>query len=41
MDRWSLYAGSITWKVCPPAGHVKCGLCKQVVVVYKWSLGQM
>ncbi len=27
IHRWSLYAGSITWKACP-WGPVKCGLCK-------------
>ncbi len=38
--RWSLYAGSITWKVYPwrPA---KCGLYKQVVFIYRWSWEQV
>ncbi len=37
IHRWSLYAGSITWKVYP-WGPVKCGLYKQVVFIYRWSL---
>ena len=30
IHRWSLYAGSATWKV-HPRGAAKCGLYKQVV----------
>ncbi len=30
IHKWSLYTGSITWKVYP-WGSVKCGRCKQVV----------
>ncbi len=35
-----LYAGSTTWKVYP-WGLVKCGLYKQVVFIYRWSLEQV
>ena len=35
-----LCAGSITWKVCI-WGSVKCGLYKQVVLIYRWSLEQV
>ena len=35
--RWSLKAGSITWKVYP-WGCIHCGLYKQVVFIYTWSL---
>ena len=38
--RWSLYTGSITWKVYPWE-PVKCGLYKQVVFIYRWSLEQV
>ncbi len=43
VDRWSLYSGSITWKVYP-CGPVKCGFhkrMKQVVFIYRWSLEQI
>ena len=40
IHRWSLYAGSITWKVYP-WGLVKCSLYKQVVFIYRWSLDQV
>ena len=40
IHRWSLYAGYITWKVYP-WGLVKCGLYKQVVFIYRWSLEQV
>ncbi len=40
IHRWSLYAGSITQKVYP-WGPVKCGLYKQVVLIYRWSLEQV
>ncbi len=38
--RWSLYAGSIPWKVYP-WGPVICGLYKQVVLISRWSLEQV
>ncbi len=38
IHRWSLYAGTVTWEVYPPGLAVKCGLYKQVVVIYRWSL---
>ncbi len=34
------YPGSITWKV-QPWGPVKCGLYKQAVLIYWWSLEQI
>ncbi len=40
IHRWSLYTGSITWKVYPWR-CVKCGLYKQVVFRYWWYLGQV
>ncbi len=40
IHRWSLYADSIAWKVYP-WGPVKCGLYKQVVFIYRWSLEQV
>ncbi len=40
IHRWSLYTGSITWKV-HHWGPVKSGLCKQVVFIYRWSLEQV
>ncbi len=39
IHRWPLYAGSTTWKVYP-CGPVNCGLYKQVVFMYRWSLEQ-
>ena len=39
IHRWSLYAGSIAWKVYP-WGPVKFGLYKQVVFLCRWSLEQ-
>ncbi len=39
IHRWSLYAGSITWKEYT-WGPVICGLYKQVVFIYRWSLEQ-
>ncbi len=33
IHRWSLYAGSVTWKIYPWE-PLKCGLYKQVVFVY-------
>ncbi len=49
MHRWSLYAGSITWKLYIAllirttfySGPVKCGPYKQVVFIYRWSLEQV
>ncbi len=40
IHRWSLYAGSITWKGYT-WGPVNCGLYKQVVFIYRWSLEQV
>ncbi len=40
IHRWSLYAGSIKWKVYT-WGPVKCGLYKQVVFIYRWSVEQV
>ncbi len=40
IHRWSLYTGSIAWKVYL-WGLVKCGLCKQVVFICRWSLEQV
>ncbi len=40
IHRWFLYAGSMTWKVYA-WGPVKCGLYKQVVFIYRWSLEQV
>ena len=40
IQRWSLYAGSITLTVYL-WGPVKCGLYKQVVFIYRWSLEQV
>ncbi len=40
IHRWSLYAGLITWKVYL-WGLVKCGLYKQVVFIYTWSLEEV
>ncbi len=40
MHRWSLYAGSITWKAYH-CGPVKCCLYKQVVPLYRWSFEQV
>ncbi len=40
IHRWSLYARSIVWKVYT-WGPVKCGLYKQVVFIYRWSLEQV
>ncbi len=40
IHRWSLYTGSITWEVYP-CWPVKCGLYKQVVFIYRWSLEQV
>ena len=40
IHRWSLYAGSIAWKIYT-WGPVKCGLYKQVVFVCRWSLEQV
>ncbi len=40
IHRWSLYAGSIAWKVYS-WGTVKCGLCKHVVFMYMWTLEQV
>ncbi len=40
VDRWSLYAGSIAWKVYT-WGPVKCDLYRQVVFIYRWSLQQV
>ena len=40
IHRWSLYAGSIAWKVYP-CWPVQCGLYKQVVFIYRWSLQQV
>ncbi len=40
IHRWSLYAGSIAWKVYLWV-LVKCGLYKQVVFIYRWSLEQV
>ena len=37
---WSLYAGSTVQKVYT-WGPVKCGLYKQVVFIYRWSLEQV
>ncbi len=37
---WSLYAGSITWKLYL-WGLVKCGLYNEVVFIYRWSLEQL
>ncbi len=37
---WCLYADSIAWKVYT-WGPVKCGLHKQVVFIYGWSLEQV
>ncbi len=38
IHRWSLYVGSITWKVYP-LGPVKCGLYKHVVFMYRFRSG--
>ncbi len=38
--RWSLYAGSIAWKLYT-WGTVKGGLYKQVVFLFRWSLEQV
>ena len=40
IHRWSLYAGSIAWDVYN-WGPVKCGLYKQVVLIYRWALQQV
>ncbi len=43
IHRWSLYVGSITWKIYP-WGPVQCGLYKQVVfiqVVFRARLTQI
>ncbi len=40
IHRWSLYTGSITWKVYT-GGPTKCGLYKEVVFIYRWSLEQV
>ncbi len=40
IHRWALYAGSIAWKIYP-RGPAKCGLYKQVVFIYRWSLEQV
>ncbi len=40
IHRWSLYAGPITQKVYQWR-PVKCGLYKQVVLIYRWSLEQV
>ncbi len=40
IHRWSLYEGLIAWKVYT-MGPVKCGLYKQVVFIYRWSLEQV
>ncbi len=37
MHRRSLCAGSILWKVLPWR-LVKCGVYKQLVFIYRWSL---
>ncbi len=40
IHRWSLYAGSIAWKVYA-GGHINCGLYKQMIFIYRWSLEQV
>ena len=40
IQRWSLYAGTIVWKVYS-WGPVKCVLYKQGVFIYRWSLEQV
>ncbi len=37
VHRWSLYTDSITWKLYF-WGPVKCGLYKQLIFIYRWSL---
>ena len=40
IHRWSLYTGSISCKVyC--WGPIKCGLYKEVVIIYRWPLDQV
>ena len=33
--RWSLYAGSIKWKLYQWAPALECGLYKQMVLIYR------
>ncbi len=37
IHRWSLYGGLVTCKIFP-WGPAKCGLYKQVVFIYRWTL---